>query len=132
MKYVVLIYESPKAFAARSGEDQQNYWGAWKSYAEALRKAGHHAGGSGLDRPETATTVRLRGGERVVQDGPYADTKEQLGGFFILDVPDLETALDWAARCPASADGVLEVRPMMGTCDPLPTGAREIREALAR
>ena len=74
--------------------------GAWQAYAEALRHAGVMAGGKGLEPPSTATTVRFRGGERTVQDGPYADTKEQLGGFFILDVPDLDAALDWAARCP--------------------------------
>src|SRR4051812_22216548 len=110
MKYILMIYESADAFDARTGKDQGAHWGAWKAYAEALKHAGHHAGGSGLEPPSTGTTVRLRDGERAVQDGPYADTKEQLGGFFIIDVPDLDAALDWAARCPAATDGVIEVR----------------------
>ena len=80
------------------------------------------AGGKGLEPPSTATTVRFRGGERTVQDGPYADTKEQLGGFFIIDVPDLDTALEWAARCPAITGGAVEVRPAMGSCQAATNG----------
>jgi hypothetical protein len=132
MKYSIMIYESAEAFDARTGKDQEAYRGAWKAYAEALKHAGHHAGGSGLEPPSTGTTVRLRDGERVVQDGPYADTKEQLGGFFIIDVPDLDTALDWAARCPAATDGVVEVRPVMGSCQPLANGAAEMRSILTK
>ncbi len=67
----------------------------------------------GCSRPRPATTVRLRDGRRQVQDGPYADSKEQLGGYFILDVPDLDVALDWAARCPAAPGGSVEIRPVM-------------------
>jgi hypothetical protein len=132
MKYMLAIYESAVAFDARTGKDQEAFWGAWKAYAEALKHAGHHAGGSGLEPPSTATTLRLRDGERTVQDGPYADTKEQLGGFFIIDVPDLDAALDWAARCPAATDGVVEVRPILGSCQALPNGAAEVRAVLAR
>src|SRR4051794_25359155 len=112
MKYMLMIYESPEAFDARTGKDQGAFWGAWRAYADALRHAGVMAGGSGLEPPSTGTTVRLRDGERTVQDGPYADTKEQLGGFFIVDVPDLDAALDWAARSPAATDGLVEVRPI--------------------
>ena len=69
-------------------------------------------GGIGMHPSHTATTVRLAGGKRVVQDGPYADTKEQLGGYYVIEVDDLDRALEWAARCPAAAgDGVIEVRP---------------------
>jgi hypothetical protein len=68
-------------------------------------------GGSGLQPPAVATTVRQRDGKRQVQDGPYAETKEQLGGYFEIEVADLDTALDWAARCPAAATGAVEVRP---------------------
>jgi hypothetical protein len=82
-------------------------------YAQALRDAGVTVGGNGLQPPRTATTLRLRDGRKLVQDGPYADTKEQLGGFFILDVPDLDTAMTWASRCPAATDGVLELRPVL-------------------
>ena len=68
-------------------------------------------GGSGLQPPSVATTVRQRDDKRQVQDGPYADTKEQLGGYYEIEVADLDTALDWAARCPAAATGAVEVRP---------------------
>jgi hypothetical protein len=82
-------------------------------YMQAIKDAGIFKGGAGLEPSDTATTVRVKDGRRSVQDGPYADTKEQLGGFFIIDVPDLDTALDWAARYPAGPSGVVEVRPNM-------------------
>ncbi len=123
MIYVLSIYESPEGFEARKGEDQEAFWGAWKAYAEALRHAGVMVGGKGLEPPSTATTIRFRGGERIVQDGPFADTKEQLGGFFIIDVPDLDTALEWAARCPAPWDSSVEVRPALGGSLATPTAA---------
>ena len=96
--------------------------GAWQAYAEALRHAGVMAGGKGLEPPATATTVRFRGGERTVQDGPYADTKEQLGGFFIIDVPDLDAALDWAARCPVDRAGRSRSGRRWGAARRRPTG----------
>ena len=115
MQYMVMIYETEAAFRARSGQDQATYWGAYKAYFQALRDAGVIAGGHPLQPPFAATTVRLRGGTREVQDGPFAETKEQLGGYYILDVPDLDTALGWAARCPAAADAAVEVRPILPT-----------------
>ena len=69
--------------------------------------------GAGLMPPDTATTVRIRDGQRLVADGPFADTKEQLGGFFVIDVADLDTALEWAARSPAATYSSVEVRPVM-------------------
>jgi hypothetical protein len=112
LKYVLMIYESARTFEARTGKDQAAFWGAWRAYAEALKDAGVMAGGSGLEPPSTAATVQLRDGGRAVQDGPYADTKEQLGGFFIIDVPDRDAALGWAERCPLT-DGAVEVRPAL-------------------
>ncbi len=85
--------------------------GAWMAYAKALIDAGVLTGGTALQLPETATTLRIKDGKRLVQDGPFADTKEQLGGFFIINVADLDAALDWAARCPLAPGGVVEVRP---------------------
>ena len=131
MLYVLAIYESPEAFDARNGEDRGAYMGAWQAYADALRHAGVIAGGKGLEPPSTATTVRFRDGERTVQDGPYADTKEQLGGFFILDVPDLDMALEWAGRAPVTLGGAVEVRPAMGSCQATPNGAAAAEPALA-
>lgn len=112
MNYTILIYELPASFALRSDpEKQQAYWARWPHYKQALVDAGVFVGGAGLQLPDTATTLRMRDGKRQVQDGPFADTKEQLGGFFIINVPDLDAALEWAARCPVEPDDVLEVRP---------------------
>lgn len=112
MQFALLIYESPEAFASRKPDEIDAYTGAWRAYYKALIHAGVYVGGDPLELPETGTTVRIREGKRSVQDGPYADTKEQLGGFTILELPSLETALDWAARCPAASYGAVEVRPL--------------------
>jgi hypothetical protein len=108
MHYTLLFYESPEDFAARTDPSrQQEYLAGWTHYVKALRESGIVVSGSGLYAPETATTVRRRDGEMLVQDGPVTETKEQIGGFFVIDVPDLETALEWAARGPVNA---VEVR----------------------
>ncbi len=123
MNYSILIYETAADFAARNDSDpkkREAYWAAWPVYAQALREAGVFVGGAGLQLPETATTLRFRDGQRLVQDGPYADTKEQLGGFFIIDVPDLDTALAWAARIPHAAGRIFEIRPNL---TPMPSSA---------
>ncbi len=112
MNYTVLIYESAAELALRTDPQQQEaYWKRWPPCFRALRDAGVFVSGAGLQLPETATTLAVRDGKRHVQDGPYADTKEQLGGFYIIDVPDLDAALDWAARCPGGNGKVFEVRP---------------------
>jgi len=111
MNYTLLIYQSPDDFAARADPIRHEaFYGSFLPYVQALRDAGVVVSSAGLQAPEAATTVHLRDGRRV-QDGPYADTKEQLGGLFVIDVPDLDTALDWAARCPAGAGALVEVRP---------------------
>jgi hypothetical protein len=112
MQFALLIYESPELFAARKNGEDDPYLGAWRAYYAAMVAAGVYAGGDALEVPETGTTVRLKEGKRNVQDGPYADTKEQLAGFLVLDLPSVDAALDWAARCPAAAAGALEVRPL--------------------
>lgn len=112
MRFGLLIYESPKAFATRDGDETHPYVAAWRAYYKAVVAAGVYVGGDPLDMPETATTVRLDEGKRVVQDGPYADTKEQLAGFMILELPSIDAALDWAGRCPAAGLGAVEVRPL--------------------
>jgi hypothetical protein len=131
MQYVLAIYESAESFDARTGEDKSTYFGAWQAYADALRHAGVMAGGKGLEHPSTGTTVRFHNGERTVQDGPYADTKEQLGGFFILDVPDLDAALEWAGRAPLTLGGTVEVRPVLGSCQAARVGAVAAEPALS-
>lgn len=112
MKYSILIYESPSDFAAlRDPQQQDSIMGGVMLYLQALKEAGVFVGGAGLQPPETATTLRLRNGKRLVQDGPFADIKEQLGGFFIIDAPNLDAALEWAARFPQRPGQAVEVRP---------------------
>jgi hypothetical protein len=115
MQYMMLIYLSSSDFENRASELNEPFWGAWRGYFKALVDAGAFIGGSPLEAITTATTVRLKDGKRHVQDGPYADTKEQLGGFVILELPSLDAALDWAARCPAAATGAVEIRPVHPT-----------------
>jgi hypothetical protein len=110
MQFALLIYESPEAFTTRNSDGNDPYTGAWRAYHKALVESGTYVAGEPLQVPETGTTVRLKEGKRRVQDGPFADTKEQLGGFIILELPSLDAALDWAARCPAAALGAVEVR----------------------
>jgi hypothetical protein len=112
MQFALLIFEPPQAFAARNTDENDAYLGAWRAYHKALVEADIFVVGSPLQPPENGTTVRLKDGKRLVQDGPFADTKEQLGGFTILELPSLDAALEWAARCPAAAIGAVEVRPV--------------------
>ena len=117
MQFAILIYETEADFATRADPARQaEYFGAYTAYGQALREAGVYVTGSALAPPIAGATLRLRDGIRRVQDGPFADTKEQLGGFILINVPDLETALDWAARCPSVARGSVEVRQAIGTC----------------
>jgi len=116
MKYTILIYESPADFTARTDDGCKDaYWGAYRAYTQALTDAGIMAGGAGLQPPHLATTIRQHDGKQRVQDGPYAEAKEQLGGYYVIDVPDLDQALAWAARCPAASTGSVEVRPNLPT-----------------
>src|SRR5467141_2763006 len=113
MQFALLIFESPEAFAARNNNDENDpYLGGRRIIKKTLVEAGVYVGGNPLRGPETGTTVRLKEGKQHVQDGPFADTKEQLGGFTILELPSLDAALDWAARCPAASIGAVEVRPV--------------------
>ena len=113
MQFMLLIYtpEMPAEVAAQPPEQR---YAPWIAYSKALREAGAMVGGSELAPASAATTVRLHNGQRQVQDGPYAATKEQLGGYYLIEAPDLDRALDWAARCPAAAYGSIEVRPLGG------------------
>lgn len=114
MRYMLLLNETEAELAKRNDPDQAGeYWGGWNAFIGAMAQAGVIVKGDGLQGPHTATTLRVRDGARQVQDGPYADTKEQLGGYFVIDVPDLDAALDWAARAPCAATASVEVRPVL-------------------
>jgi hypothetical protein len=114
VQYAILALEAPADYAARTDAlEAEAYWASWASYVTALRESGIMTAGAGLQPPETATTIRTRGGTVEVQDGPFADVKEQLGGIFLIEVADLDEAMAWAARCPAAENGSVEVRPVI-------------------
>lgn len=114
MQYLIIATETADAFAARTDPARTGeYWSAWSAYLDALAQSGVMVSAGGLQPPDTATTVRIQEGRRVVQDGPFADTKEQLGGYFVIDVPDLDAALHWAQQCPSAGYASVEVRPML-------------------
>lgn len=114
MQFMLILNETAADFDRRNDPVQAgDYWGGWTAFIGAMAKAGVIVNGDGLQGPMTATTVRVRDGKRVVEDGPYADTKEQLGGYFVIDVPDLDAALDWAARAPSALTASVEVRPVL-------------------
>jgi len=106
----MLIHEPSTAVASRGQGPQHPYVAAWRAYHTALVEAGVYVGGAPLKLNDTATTVRLEQGQRRVQDGPFVEAKEQLGGFLIVELADLDAALQWAARCPAASYGTVEVR----------------------
>lgn len=114
MQYMILFYETEADYDGRGERDDKSaYWGAWGAYIGSIAQAGIMVGGAALQHPRTGTTVRVSGGERHVQDGPVAALKEQLGGYVTIDVPDLDTAIAWAARAPSSVSGATEVRPVL-------------------
>jgi len=111
MKYALLVHQPKEVFERR---DDKAAIAAGRAYGEALQAAGIFVAGAGLDSPRTATTVTVHDGKRQVHDGPYAETKEFLAGFGIIDVPNLDAALEWAARHPAAGFASIEVRPILG------------------
>lgn len=110
MQYAILFYEDSRALADRTGEDAAAYWSTWAAYFGALGEK--TLSGECLKGPDTGAVVRITGSSRQVQDGPYAETKEQLGGFAVIEAESLEDALAWAERCPAAQGGAVEVRPV--------------------
>src|SRR5580693_2401437 len=109
MKYAVLFHEKAEHFARRS---EPGFMDAWVTYINTIQASGIFVTGAGLLPPESGTMVSVRDGKRQVHDGPYAETKEFLGGFVVIDVPNLDNALEWAARHPAAATSAVEVRPL--------------------
>lgn len=110
MKYALLVHQSQEHFDRRA---DGTAIAAGRAYGQALQAAGIFVGGAGLESPKNATTVSVRDGKRQVHDGPYAESKEFLAGVAIIDVPDLDVALEWAARHPAAAFASVEVRPLI-------------------
>ena len=113
MKYMLLLFGDEQAWEDLSEEDIQAEMARYEQFDRELNEAGVFVSGEGLQPTPTATTMRVVGGERMLSDGPFAETKEQLGGFYVLDCKDLDDALAWAERCPAAGDGAIEIRPVI-------------------
>ena len=113
MKYLLLIYGDEKAGANLSKEEMDAMMGEYYAYTEAMQKAGVSLSGDALQPTATATTVRVKDGKKVTTHGPFAETKEQLGGYYLLNCDNLDEAIDWAAKCPGARVGSIEVRPIM-------------------
>ena len=113
MQYILLIYGNEAArAAAMANVSPAEVYAPWMAYTEALKSAGAFRAGDPLGPVATASTVRMRDGKRQVQDGPFAETKEQLGGYYIIEAANLDEALTWAAKCPGALYGSMEVRPV--------------------
>ena len=112
MRYMLLIYNDEAAMANASKEQIQQTLAAYGAYTEALKNSGAWLAGDRLKPTQASTSVRLAGGKTSVLDGPYADTKEQLAGFYMIEAADADAAIAWAARCPAAGSGTVEVRPI--------------------
>ena len=120
MQYMLLIYDDEKQWAGMSAEESRQLMQEYFAYTDELRQAGAFVAGEPLQPTQTATTVRVRDGERLVTDGPFAETKEQLGGYYLIDVESLDEALEWAAKIPSARLGSIEVRPVMEIPAPAP------------
>ncbi len=113
MQFMLMDYVNESGWTELPREEQEQWLGAYGAYIEAMVQAGVLRSSTGLQPTTAATTVRFAGEKAQVLDGPYADTKEQLGGFHLIEVPDLDAAIAWAARSPTAQHGVVEVRPLL-------------------
>jgi hypothetical protein len=113
MKYLCLIYDDEKKMAAMSQNEGQAFMGEYGAYTESVKGSGHYLGGNPLQPVHTATTLRSRNGKLSTTDGPFAETKEQLGGYYLIEAKDLNDAIQVASRIPSVKTGSIEVRPIM-------------------
>jgi hypothetical protein len=113
MKYLCLIYEDETAWQKMPKADSEKMFGEYFAFTEDVKKSGHYLGGNPLQPTHTATTVRVRNGKVSTTDGPFAETKEQLGGYYLIEARDLNDAIQVASRIPSARLGCIEVRPIM-------------------
>jgi hypothetical protein len=113
MRYLILIYSDEKLDANVSKEEADAWMGEYWAYTQAMREAGVMQAGEALQPTAAATTVRMQDGKKMTTHGPFAETKEQLGGYYLVDCANLDEAIEWAARCPGARVGSIEVRPVM-------------------
>jgi hypothetical protein len=118
MKYLLLIYENEAAWAKLSEAEAGAIFGEYMTYTQQIKDSGNYLAGEALQPVATATTVRVKDGKPLTTDGPFAETREQLGGFYMVEAKDLDEAIALAARIPASRSGSIEVRPVMPTPPP--------------
>jgi hypothetical protein len=114
MKYLCLIYDEEKNFASMGKTQLDALMGEYRAFTESIKASGHHLAGQQLQPVHTATSVRVRNGKVSATDGPFAETKEQLGGFYMIDAKDLNDAIQIASRIPSAKIGTIEVRPIVG------------------
>lgn len=112
MKYMLLIYHEEKAWDGFNEQEQQNIYAEYGKFTQEIMASGHHLGGSELHPSSTATSVTVRDGKQLATDGPFAETKEQLGGYYLIEAGDLDEAIGIAARIPSARVGTIEVRPV--------------------
>jgi hypothetical protein len=115
MEYMLLIYNNEKARASMSEAQKGEIFGEYRAFTDAIVKSGHFKAGAPLQPTSTATTVRVKGGKTVTTDGPFAETREQLGGYYLVEARDLDAATAIAARIPGAREGSVEVRPVLST-----------------
>ena len=113
MQYILLIHDDEQVWAAMSEQERGAIHGEYMAYTQRLRESGALVGGDQLQPTATATTVRVRDGETLTTDGPFAETKEQLGGYYVVEAESLDEALAWAAQIPSARIGTIEVRPLV-------------------
>jgi hypothetical protein len=113
MQYILLIYENEAAQRQRSADEMQKMHSEYIAFTGAIKQSGHLRAGEPLEKTSTATTVRVKDGKTLRTDGPFAETREQLGGFYIVEAKDLDEAVGLAARIPGAKTGCIEVRPIM-------------------
>ena len=113
MRYLCLIYDEEKKLAAMSKNESDAFMGEYFGFTEGIKKSGHYLGGNALQPVQTATTVRVRNGKVSTTDGPFAETQEQLGGYYLIEAKDLNDPIAVAAKIPSSRIGSIEVRPIM-------------------
>ena len=120
MKYLLLICEEEQWWSKASEADRTQVMGEYRQFTQQIMASGHYVGGSQLQPSGTATSVRIREGKRLVTDGPFAETREQLGGYYLVNAKDLDEAIGLAARIPAARTGTVEVRPLVESSIPAP------------
>ena len=113
MKYLCMIYDEEKKLAGMAKSESDAFMGEYGAFTEAIKGSGHYLGGNPLQPVHTATSVRVRNGKMSTTDGPYAETKEQLGGYYLIEAKDLNDAIQVASRIPSAKIGTIEVRPIM-------------------